>query len=157
MPDNIKPKKKEKSPKKKTNPPGIAAFVTRERANEGIKIPLDTAEGKRSEHWLHIYGVDSDVHLKAKHAHSIKLAEAVAINDEDERLKITEDALCTMFVPLVKDWSFKDPDLMPEGEALPCTPENVFNFLKEAPQIREKIDAIVSNRSIFYAYQKRKS
>ncbi len=35
-------------------------FYTREAANEGVKFPLKTSDGKETEHWILVRGIVSD-------------------------------------------------------------------------------------------------
>ena len=38
----------------------MAQFCTRDAANEGVKFPLKTSDGKGTEHWIFVRGIDSD-------------------------------------------------------------------------------------------------
>ena len=44
---------------------GMDAFFTRDKANEGIKVPLRTPEGKETDHYLVIRSQWSDDFQKA--------------------------------------------------------------------------------------------
>lgn len=141
-----------KAPKGETAPLGMEAFMTRKRANEGTRIDLHTAEGTLSRHFLIVQGVDSDDFQKAKAKQARIMAELVSL-PEAERDERSLDALCDLLAVLVKDWSFSNPELMPAGEVYECNPGTVSQFLREAPQIREKIDEIASRRSVFFRLQ----
>ena len=66
---------------------GMEAFFTRERANEGVEVPLYTPDGTKSQHWIRIRGVDSDAFREAE-ANSKRDAFRVAsIEDTVERAK----------------------------------------------------------------------
>ncbi|URA07143.1 putative tail assembly chaperone [Xanthomonas phage Mallos] len=127
--------------KKESTAGGMELFHTRQFANEGIELPLYTPDGKRSEHWMRIRGVDSD---------EFRLAEAESKRDvmriaqmENVRDRTTEVELSklTLIAALVISWSFPQE----------CTRENVVAFLKEAPQIADAIDTAASKRSLFFA------
>jgi len=137
--------------KTKPAPPvGMEAFMTRQRANDGQRIELQTPEGDKSPHFLIVRGIDSDEFQKAKSKQARVIGELVAL-PEEEREDAALEATCKFLAVLVKDWSFSDASIMPEGaELYPCNLENVARFLREAPQIREKIDELVSRRSLFF-------
>lgn len=146
-------KPRKKAPKGGTAAPlGMSAFMTRQRANEGQRIDLHTAEGTLSNHFLVVQGIDSDAFQKAKAKQARVIAELASL-PELEREERALDATCELLAVLVKDWSFSNPDLMPAGETYPCNLATVSQFLREAPQIREKIDELVSRRTVFFRMQ----
>src|SRR5690606_26407498 len=101
---------------------GMEAFYTREKANEGIKLPLHLPSGEPTEHWLRIRGVDSD-EFRLAEAESRRDAFRVAsIEDPRERAKAIEDAKIDLLAHLVIEWSFDKE----------CTLEAVKEFLREA-------------------------
>lgn len=132
---------------------GMDAFKTRDRANEGQRVELYTPEGKVSAHFLVVQGIDSDPFQRAKAKQSRVIAELIAEKDEDIRDARALDATCDLLAVLVKDWSFSDPALMPAGTAMECTVANVSQFLRDAPQIREKVDELASRRTVFFRMQ----
>ena len=118
----------------------MQAFFTRERANEGIEFPLDLPDGTPTAHRLRILGVDADKFKAAKADSKRRLLELAqkmdkaaidAIDAEAEHLRLV--------ATLVVGWTFPQE----------CTPENVFNLLREAPQIAEQIDRVAARRSLF--------
>jgi hypothetical protein len=38
----------------------MGAFYTRQKANEGIQLPLFLPDGTKTDHWIRIRGIDSD-------------------------------------------------------------------------------------------------
>jgi hypothetical protein len=132
---------------------GFEAFKTRQRANQGFRLPLLNAEGHATEHWLYIIGIDSDAFQKAKAAQGERMLEIGALPDEDAREEASLQYFCEFLAAVVRDWSFSDPALMPSGEAMPCTLEAVADFMREAPQIRNQVEKIVSQRSLFFRMQ----
>jgi len=125
---------------KKNTGLGMEAFYTRERANEGVVIPLYTPDGTKTEHWLRIRGVDSDAFREAE-ANSKRDAFRVAsIEDAVERAKAIQDAKLDLIAALVISWSFEKE----------CTPENIKEFFRQAPQIADAVDQIASKRALFF-------
>lgn len=120
---------------------GMEAFYTRERANEGIEIPLYLPDGTKTEHWLRIRGIDSD-HFRLAEAESKRDAMRVAmIEDPLERAKAIADAKLSLIAELVISWSFEKE----------CTHENVKEFFRQAPQIADAVDQVASKRALFFA------
>ena len=119
--------------------PGIEAFQTRAKANEGQKIPLYTADGILTAHWLKVRGVDSDTFRRAQHIQTRRIAEIAAM-PEDERETAIVEASLEMLTALVAEWSFDEP----------FTHEKVKEFLREAPQIAMEIDKFASRRAFFF-------
>lgn len=115
---------------------GMDAFFTRDKANEGIKVPLRTPEGKETEHYLVIRSQWSDSFQKAK-AEAYR-ADLAAIAGQGE-VK-AEDRTVILTAALVGGWSFEEE----------CTPENVQKLLREAPQLRDMIDRYASNDARFF-------
>lgn len=115
---------------------GMDAFFTRDKANKGNKVPLRTPEGKETEHFLVIRSQWSDDFQKAKaEAYRDDLA-AIAGKGEVK----AEDRTVILTAALVGDWSFDEE----------CTPENVQNLLRNAPQLRDMIDRYASNDARFF-------
>lgn len=120
---------------------GMEAFFTRERANEGIEIPLYLPDGTKTEHWLRIRGIDSD-HFRLAEAESKREAMRVAmIEDPLERAKAIADIKLSLIAELVISWSFEKE----------CTHENVKEFFRQAPQIADAVDQVASKRALFFA------
>jgi len=118
----------------------MEAFFTRERANEGIEFPLDYPDGRPSPFRLKIRGVDSDAFKAAKADSRRRLLEIAQRNNKVEIDAIDADAEHVRLIStLVVGWTFPQP----------FTPDAVFKFLKEAPQIVEQIDRISARRGLF--------
>lgn len=132
--------------------PGMDAFMTRAKANEGHRIPLHAADGKLTAHWVQVRGIDSDAFRQAETTQKRRLKEFMQIKDEGEREAAVAEGTLILQASLVADWSFADADIMAKGgnSAIPCTLENVVNFLREAPQIASKIDELASRRTFFF-------
>lgn len=120
----------------------MEAFFTRPKANEGIKLPLWTPQGTKSEHWVRILGVDSDA-FRAANAESQRDALRIAqIEDKAEQALAIAESKRNLVAALVIDWSFDRP----------CTRESVSAFFLEAPQIMDSIDVAASRRALFFAH-----
>lgn len=118
----------------------MEAFFTREKANEGIRVPLHLPTGELSEHWIEIYGVDSDAFRIAEAMSRREGVRIAQIEDPAKRDTATAELTRRLRAALVKGWSFDQE----------CTPDNVAAFLREAPQIAEAIDRVSSNRALFF-------
>lgn len=118
----------------------MEAFYTRAKANEGIKLPLVLPTGERTEHWLQIRGIDSDIFRAAEAQASRRVLEIAAIEDKDEKAKAENDVKADLLASLVIAWSFDQE----------CTIENVKAFFAEAPQIANMVDRAASQRSRFF-------
>lgn len=119
---------------------GMEAFFTREKANEGIEVPLYLPNGEKSNQWIRIRGVDSD-HFRTAEADSRRKAIGIAtIEDSLERAKAIADAKLSLVAELVISWSFEKE----------CTLENVKEFFRQAPQIADAVDQVASKRALFF-------
>lgn len=107
-------------------------FYTRTKANEGVKLPLSTPDGKETDHWLMIRGVDSD---------AFREAEADAKRSLIQKKADPKEAMLSAVSALVSDWSFDKP----------CTQDAVKDFLREAPQIADSVDKVAGDRKLFFA------
>lgn len=120
---------------------GMEAFFTRERANEGVEVPLYTPDGTKSQHWIRIRGVDSDAFREAEANSKREAFRVASIEDTVERAKAIQDAKLNLIAALVISWSFEKE----------CTPENVKEFFRQAPQIADAVDQVASKRALFFA------
>lgn len=118
----------------------MAAFFTRQRANEGIELPLSFPDGTPSPHWIKIRGVDSDAFKAADAQAKRRMFELATETDKAKIEAFLAEVKLNSITALVISWSF------PEA----CTPENVRNFLKEAPQISDQIDRLATKRGLFF-------
>lgn len=120
-------------------------FFTREKANDGAKMPLQLPDGTETKYWLLVRGIDSDAFRKANAAANQRLLH---ITEEEEKdpgkvEAIKEECKLSLIVALIAGWSFD----------MPCTEENVASFLKEAPYIRDGVDRFAANRKLFFKMQ----
>lgn len=120
---------------------GMELFHTRQRANDGIELPLYTPDGERSAYWMRVRGVDSDEFRLAEAESKRDVMRIAQIEDMRERTREVELSKLKLIAVLVISWNFEQE----------CTQENVVAFLKEAPQIADAIDRAASKRSLFFA------
>lgn len=115
-------------------------FFTRQAANEGVKLPLYLPDGTASDHWLLIRGVDSDDFREAETHAKRKALEISAEKDAKKRDAMIRDAELSCISALISDWSFDEE----------CTTESKLTFLREAPQISDKVNQFAASRGNFY-------
>lgn len=115
-------------------------FYTRQKANEGVKLPLFHPDGTPSEHWFLVRGIDSDQFRRAEASAKRKAVELAQIEDADERAEQVRETELKCIAALVASWSFEEE----------CTTENVVNFLREAPQIADAVNRYAARRADFF-------
>jgi hypothetical protein len=115
-------------------------FYTRNKANEGVILPLTFPNGEASDHWLRVRGVDSDQFRQAESDSNRKAVELALIEDKEERDKEVRTVELFCIASLVADWSFDKE----------CIDENVVDFLREAPQISDAVNRFAARRSEFF-------
>ena len=129
--------------------PDVARFFTRQAGNEGVKMDLyDPVTGKKTEHWVRVVSVDSDIYPRAN---SKAMRDARLLQDsrltEDEKIERLEKSKLELVAKLVTEWSLPAE----------CSHENVVEFLTEAPQILEAINQLAGNRPLFMMGSSRSS
>lgn len=129
-------------------------FFTRAKSNEGINLKLNLPDGTPTKYWIRIRGVDSDAYKKAIADMRARAMALMGSEDADDQAKLKsmskgqvhEDELLNIHVALVADWNMEDDNEKP----LPCTPEEVKKFLREAPQIADQINELSTRRKLFF-------
>lgn len=119
---------------------GMDEFFTRDKANEGIQVPLWRPDGTKSDHWVRIIGIDSDVFRQAD-AEARRDAIRIAQLDGSERSGEILRTKRRLIAHLVVAWSFPAE----------CNVDNVAEFFTNAPQIMDAIDTAASKRTLFFA------
>lgn len=119
----------------------MSQFFTRDVANEGVKLDLTTPTGARTDHWIKVLGVDSDAYRDAEVRAKREGMQLGSISNEQERVTLMRELQLKTLAAIVVAWSFPSP----------CTFVNVMAFLKEAPQIADAIDLMISRRALFFA------
>lgn len=119
---------------------GMEAFFTRGPANNGVRLPLYLPTGEKTEHWLHILGIDSDSFRQVNLETMRDMARIVAITDQAERAREMDLSKVRLVACLIHSWSFD----------LPCSEENRIKLLQEAPHLRDMIDKSAGKRALFF-------
>jgi hypothetical protein len=119
----------------------MEAFFTRQKANEGIEVPLWLPNGDKSPFSLRIRGIDSDA-FKGAEAESRRRMVELASADLTKlsSIAVAAEERLGILSALVISWTFPD-----EFNAA-----NVRTLLREAPQIADQIDRIASKRHLFF-------
>lgn len=126
---------------------GMDAFFTREKANDGIEVPLYTPTGEKSEHSIRIRGVDSDLFRQAEAESKRDALRIAGIEDEAQRSLAITEAKLKLLSSLVVSWTFDQE----------CTRESVVEFFRNAPQIADAVDRVASKRALFFAKESNSS
>lgn len=124
-----------------TTTKSYADFITRPQANEGIKIDLMLPTGEKSEHWLLVAGVDSDIYRKGK-AGLMRLALKQGKEKSEDESKENEEyneAIQRLYASCILDWSFS------EGASI----DEKVSLLADAPQLRDRLEDVIYSRSLF--------
>jgi hypothetical protein len=115
-------------------------FYTREKSNEGVKLPLYYPDGTPSEHWLTVRGIDSDAFRMAESKAKRKAVEIAQIENEQERAEKVRETEIGCIAALIAGWSFEKE----------LTTDNVYEFLTEAPQIADMVNRFAARRAEFF-------
>lgn len=118
----------------------MEAFFTRQRANEGIDLPLFLPDGTPTPHSIKIRGIDSDSFRAAEAESRRRLLDLAADGDKAKLNAAMSEDKNFLIAALVVSWTFEQA----------ATQANVLAFLKDAPQIAEQIDRLASRRTLFF-------
>lgn len=123
---------------------GMESFYTRDKANEGRKLPLRTPDGKPTEDWIIVRHVWSDAFQKAEEA-ALREAREIVMGmgdkpDPEAVADVQRASRVKLLAALVAGWSF-------DAE---CTPDAVAEFLAQAPQIADAIDKFAGDSKGFF-------
>lgn len=119
----------------------MGEFFTRGKANEGLQLPLYLPTGLKSDQWVRVLGIDSDVFRVAESESRRDAFRVATIENEAERTAAMTTSKVKLIASLISEWSFDKP----------CTQANVMAFLTEAPQIMDAVDLAASKRALFFA------
>ncbi len=115
-----------------------ADFLTRPIANEGVEIPLFNAEGKKTGHWLRVVGEDSDIFREGQtklYRTALKNSELPEEEADSKFGVVSLEVLASCII----DWSFEEAPTLDEKVSL----------LKDAPRIKDKIEEVITSKSLF--------
>lgn len=117
----------------------LEQFFTREKANEGIKLPLSLPDGSPSGHWLMIRHIDCDEFRKKDFEMKRRLVYDSKKTSFDG---VTAEQQAELLSVLIASWSFSDVE---------CNDENKIQLLIEAPQIADEINRVSVINSLFFS------
>jgi hypothetical protein len=119
----------------------MEAFFTRQKANEGIELPLYLPSGEKTPHLIRIRGIDSDAFKGAEAESRRRLVELAATDlTKASTAAVAAEERVVILAALVISWTFDHE----------CTQDNIKRLLREAPQIADQIDRLASKRSLFF-------
>jgi len=105
-------------------------FYTAKAHSKPKKLPLYLPDGSPTDEYLMILGAESKPVRDAKaRMYREKLQNDISL----------EDAKNLIISAMIESWSFDKE----------CTEDNKINFLKEAPQIADKVDIFSANHANF--------
>ena len=124
-------------------------FFTREKANEGILVPLNLPDGTPTEHWIKIRGIDSDAFRKAEAESKRKMMEfardlaekkLTPEQEKEARQAFVDQSRLELIAALAFEWSFP----------VELNKEMVIKFLTEAPNQADILDRLAYDRVAFF-------
>lgn len=117
-------------------------FTIRDRANEGVRLTLQSPDGNDTDHWLQVRHTWSDAFELAHEVEMARLQDAVlaAKGDKAKVAKAKLDSKYRVMAALVAGWSFDEE----------CTPEAVEAFLRAAPQLCDRLDRFAADSKSFF-------
>jgi hypothetical protein len=133
-----------KTDKKDAKPIGFESLFTRDLANDGVKVELSLPNGKDSGFWLLVAGIDSDVYRKGK-TKLMRFALKLAGKDDEESEDLYQLEIIKRTAACILDWNLVDDD----GTPWTLNDKNRFELLRQAPQIADKIDDVITSRSLY--------
>jgi hypothetical protein len=114
-------------------------FYTRDAANEGKKVELTYPDGRPSGFHLVVRSQWSDEFQVAK-AKALQYVASLVGRQEVDIKQIAKEQELHCAVALIAGWNFPEE----------FTPENVLEFLRNAPQVRDRVSKLAgSDRSFF--------
>jgi len=120
------------------------SLFTRDLANDGVKVELSLPSGEDSGFWLLVAGIDSDVYRKGK-TKLMRFAMSLVGKDDEESEDLYQLEIIKRTAACIIDWNLIDDD----GTPWPITDANRFQLLHQAPQIADKIDDVITSRSLY--------
>lgn len=122
--------------KKETKKESFRVMFTREKANAGARLTLTYPDGSESPHWLLVLSSLSekfrDKSMKINRKYADMEANKVEIDEVQRELEFAATTII--------DWSF-DEEL---------TDDNIVEFLREAPQVREQVSLFSIDSGNFF-------
>lgn len=119
----------------------IDKYKIRKQANVPTRVKLfDPTTEKMTEDWVDIRSSLSDEFLKARDSIMQEVQSLTEPNKEKRKEKVAELQL-GLKASLVAGWSFD----------LKASPENIIDFLREAPQVQMMIMSVADDSARFFS------
>ena len=138
-----------KAKQKKTVKTSMNDFFTQDNSENGVRVDLVKPNGDETEHFLIIRGMDSTDYrvatVEAMREAKDTLTNLNSLLDKGEtvapvkELEILDEKDLKKTASLIVKWSFDEE----------CKKEDVINFLRKAPHIRDMIEGFAANRANF--------
>tara|TARA_R110000765_G_scaffold44477_3_gene92167 strand:- start:398 stop:820 length:423 start_codon:yes stop_codon:yes gene_type:complete len=123
-------------------------FKTRDKANEGVRIPLSKPGGAPTEHWLIVRSAWSDEFQFARNAmfrDAVEESKAVSCAPEAEQGKLRREfdrkRRAKAVAALIAEWSFDETE---------CSEQSKIDFLLDAPQVLAMVEHIAEDDKRFF-------
>lgn len=118
----------------------LTDFYTRDRANQGERMPLALPDGTPTDQYLVIRGADSDTVRAAIDDFRRDLLRLSAVEDKAERTTGESQARIRLTSAMVAGWSFDEP----------FTDAALAELLREAPYIADQVQRFTEDRQRFF-------
>ena len=118
----------------------LSDFYTRERANQGERMPLALPDGTPTDQHLVIRGADSDAVRAAIDDFRRDLLRLSAVEDKAQRAQGEAEARVRFTAAMVVGWSFEEP----------FTDAALAELLREAPYIADAVQRFSDDRQRFF-------
>lgn len=121
-------------------------FHTRSGSNAGAKLILNGPDGKPSDAWIQVRGIDSDDFNRANNESRRAMIQYLDTHGDSKEARSTPEFLAfaeeqkrKLRASLVISWSFEED----------CNESNVLAFFTEAPDVALQVDVFASKREQF--------
>lgn len=118
----------------------MSEFYTRASANEGKKVFLSKPDGTPTKYYLIVRSQWSDAFQAAK-ARAMQTVARLVAGQEISPQDAADAQTLECAVALIAGWNLPDE----------FTVDNVREFLREAPQIRQRVDKIAGSDKSFFS------
>lgn len=115
-------------------------YYTKPRSEEGVVVPLLGPNNEPTDGWLRIIGPDSAAHKAARAELVRRNAEIGAMEDKDAADALASGYVLDFQASLITGWGMEDE----------FTPQNVREFLINAPRLGSQIEDLSMEVSRFF-------
>lgn len=118
----------------------MSTFMTRSKVQTPLRqFLVDPATGELTSEYLEIRSSLSDEFMEARDR-AMQAVGEIEEKDPAKRKAAVSEIKLHMAAALVAGWSFSEP----------CTEENVVEFLREAPQVRNLVNSAADDQQRFF-------